>query len=295
MGRELRHHLVSRGFQRAWTADGKRLLLVDVEHRTAKLVGTRDAFCEPNLLTIVTEAGRNLRAEQAFGLVESDALPDVRRFVEAGDRDQEAEAGVRAIVALHWARSASLTRLMQKLLEEGMDDFVAELEGDERLAEFYLTEHGRRPEVADVRRELRISADALTAANEFFVERVIHHYNWAAERLSKLYSQRVTMKRPGLIDLVFADSPVIVKVGKQGSADRVIPLGQADTLWCPLSPEVAVAMSTEPIEDLVLTPYCAQLLNQDTLGYAERYLGAHPRTDLDRALQRQPGTYERLG
>ena len=294
MARERRHHLVSRGFQRAWTADGERLLLVDIEHRTVKLVGTRGAFCMANLLTIVTEAGRNSRAEQAFGRVESESLPNVRRFVEDGDRDEEAEAGVRAIVALQWARSASLIRLMRKILEESMNDFVAELEADERLTAAYLTEYGRRPEVADVRRELRISADALTAANEFFVERVVHHYNWAAEWLSKLYSQRVTMRRPGRIDLVFADSPVIVKAGTQGSATRVIPLRQADTLWCPLSPEVAVAMSTKPIEDVVLTPYGAQLLNQDTLGYAQRYIGAHPRTDIDRALQKPPGAYRRL-
>lgn len=291
MGVERRHHLVSRGFQRAWTADGKRLHLVDIEQRTAKLVGTRDAFWAKHLLTVLTQEGPTSTAEQSFGRVESAALPNVRRFVEHGDRDEMAEASVRALVALQWARSGSLTGMMRRILRESMDDFVEELEGDEGLGKLYLAHYGRTPDKDDVRRELQISGQAMTDANEFFVDRILHHYNVARAMFSALYSQRVTMTRPGRVDLVFADSPVIVMGGKVGTATQVIPLKQADTLWCPLSPEVAVSLSTEPIEDLVITPIGAQLLNQDTLRYAQRYLGAHPRTDLDLALQKQPGTY----
>ena len=291
MARERRHHLVSRGFQRAWTADGKRLLLVDIKERTGKLVGTRHAFCVPNVLTIQTQVGPNTDVEKAFGQVESLHMPHLRRFADQGDRDGEAEAAVRAILALHWARSESLLQLMQRILQQGFESFVEGLEGDKRLANAFDVDYQRAPEPGEIRGELRRSADALIWANAFFAWRVVDHYNRAGEHFSKLHSQRITMTRPARVDFVFADSPVVMKAGRRGTAREVVALMEADTLWCPLSPDVGVMLTTTPEDDYEIRPIPAQQLNQLSLGYAQRYLGAHPRTDLDRALQKQPGTY----
>jgi hypothetical protein len=46
-----RHHVISAGYQRAW-ADGGRILYVDKRAETGWLVGVKDAFVAPNLLTL---------------------------------------------------------------------------------------------------------------------------------------------------------------------------------------------------------------------------------------------------
>lgn len=50
-------------------------------------------------------------------------------------------------------------------------------------------------------------------------------------------------------------------------------------------------LTTAPEDDYEIKPRAAQYLNQLTLGFAQRYLGAHPRTDVDRSLQKEEGTY----
>ena len=270
-------------------------MLVDLQERTAKLVGTRDAFCVPNLLTIQTPGGPNVDVENAFGEVESSSIPHLRRFADRGDRDGKAEAAVRSILALHWARSQSLVQLMRRILDEGFEDFVERLESDKGLAKAFDMDYQRAPNPGEVRRELRRSADALIWANAFFAWRIADHYNRAGEHFSKLHSQRITIARPQRVNFVFADSPVVMKAGKRGTAREVVALMEADTLWCPLSPDVGVMLTTTPEDDYEIRPIPAQQLNQLSLGYAQRYLGAHPRTDLDRALQKQPGTYRILG
>ena len=72
------HHLVSRGYMKAWSVDGRRVLYIDKDQRQARLVGMKRIFVAPGLLTIRYEGITSAELEIAFGRVESHALPKVR-------------------------------------------------------------------------------------------------------------------------------------------------------------------------------------------------------------------------
>lgn len=292
--RSRRHHLVAQGYQRAWTAGTKRILLVSKASCSARFVGTADAFVVPNLLTFKTEDGPSDALEVEFGRVESEALPDVRRWVD-GIRDRKTELAVRRIVALHWARSDSITSLQRQIFEAVVGELVDASEDDGDYRRAFVESFDREPTAGELSALTEQHARAWQAQNGLFVERVQHNYNTALRHFVQLHSQRASLREGGRQEFVFADSPVVLTAGLaglHGTGDKPIPLMQTENMWCPLSPFVGVSFATEPKSDVVVTPVLAQHLNSQSWRYASRYLGARPGANLDRLLARPPGTFD---
>ena len=292
--RSRRHHLVARGFQRAWCDGGERILYVTKEDSSVRPVGTADAFLAGDLLTFATADGLSDAVETEFGSVESRTLPHVRRWV-TGDRDGDAELAVRAIVALHWARSYSITGLQRRIWEAVTARLLDKAEVDSEFRAAFKRDFKKEPGPQELRDLTRQVVEQWETHNGHFVDRVQENYNFALNHFSDLHSQRATLARPGRVEFLFADSPVVLTRGPggiQGTADTPIALKEAENMWCPLSPSVGVAFCTEPQPDLVATPEGAQQLNVQSWRYASRFLGARLGCNLDRSLAMPQGTFQ---
>ncbi len=92
-----RHHVVSEGYLRFF-ADGRRILLCEKFARTAKVVGTGDAFVSKHFNTIFADDHRLDQLEDKWQSLESDCLPRVRALL-SGERGDEQRWAVRVLGA----------------------------------------------------------------------------------------------------------------------------------------------------------------------------------------------------
>lgn len=291
-GSAKRHHLVSRGYQAAWSDDGRRIVLVTKATSEAKVVGLKSAFVARHLLTFRTAAGASDALEVEFGKVESRCIPQLQRFIQ-GARDEAAERAVRAITALHWARGLSTIETQRRIASETREEWVARVENDDGLRRAFVADRGRLPVPGEMEQLLEEQFDLWDRWNGFFVERVQVHYNTALSHLQTLGSQRFECARPSRAEFVFADSPVVVTDGLRGTARRPVGLYEATSIWFPLSPSVGVALTRVPHApaEVRLPPIGVQERNLLSWRFAAERLGARPGSDLDRAFGNRQGTF----
>ena len=94
------------------------------------------------------------------------------------------------------------------------------------------------------------------------------------------------------VEFVVADSPVVVSGGPGhmvGIALRPVALGDANQIWMPLSPRVAVCLTSTTVPDQILGATDVPIHNRRAWSYATRHLVARLGTDLDQAFGRHPG------
>lgn len=282
-GKIRRQHLVSRSYLDTWTVDRRRVLYIDKVDHTAKLVGTRDIFVVPGFLTFQTVDGASDALEVAFGRVESRMIPIAREFI-AGANEGEHHIAVKALIALHFARSYVLRQAHERIRQEVRDEMINSIEEDSELFDIFQAQHGRAPDVRELRDLVRDSAFRMEQQNLLFSEAVQRTYNRALEELQPLHLQRATVLKPHRGELLVADSPVVVNNGDQGTASNPVALNDADFLWFPLSPILGVSLTTNTQPDVVLDDKASQMLNLRVWHYASRYLVARPGSDVNRAL-----------
>jgi hypothetical protein len=295
MGRARRHHLISKGHLRAWSHPGKHVALITKAEPRAKSVGISDAFVVPRLLTFQTAGGPSDQLEVAFGRVESAALPHVRRFVD-GAGDGDARTAVKALSALHWARSQSIVEVYDRIYDEVFTELVDGSETDFDLHAAFAATYGRPPSPGELRGLVSELTQAWRRANNFFADRVQTHYRRALDHFGPQHVRRIEIVRPTKVEFVIADSPVVLVGGLgglHGTATRPCPLYEATSLWFPLAPHVGSTLTPRVESDQMIVPADAQTLNMLSWRYAKDRLAGRPRADLDMAFGFSPGRITR--
>ncbi|CAN5871679.1 hypothetical protein BH23ACT12_BH23ACT12_18310 [soil metagenome] len=123
----------------------------------------------------------------------------------------------------------------------------------------------------------------------FVIERMAHIYNLAIDKLKPLHVQAVNAVRPG-IDFILGDSPFVyytddeIRVGGQSG----LALGDAEHLFLPVSPRLAVMFSAKQEPDLFIDPCLVQRLNSLSWRAAFSQVICHPTTDFRESIAGRP-------
>ena len=272
-------HYVARGYQRGF-ADGERIILVDKQNRTRKEVGIRHAFVARSHSTFADSKGQ-LRDEvdEEWGRIENMSIRNMRRVIDTNaNLDYEATTAIKAIAALHFARSESIRDAALRFEPEFIDQYAQNAEIDERLQEMFLKEHGRIPVQGELRELALAGGEILVNSNRSQVGRMQHIYNRSLEIFEPFHVQLI---RPmeGQSGFSFCDSPLVNhcrKTGKTGPKDG-LAIGDSDLLLMPLDRYTCAALTATPESHVIVRPSLVEYINHLTWEAAARFVAHHPK------------------
>jgi len=283
-----RHHVVSEGYLRFFAA-GKHVTLCDKVPRegTPRLrsAGTKDVFVRSHFSSYTINGRRVNDAEDEWRRLENEALPTVRHWI-AGSEGPTARNQVKVLAALHFARSYGFRSFFDGIALDYRETATTELLADPELKKVWRHDFGRDPAPGEA--EVLIGArfdDMLSPASPFIIERMLHAYNAALEKLIPLHVQTV-VPSTNAIDFITGDSPFVYldaaqeRIGARGG----LALGDAEHAYMPLAPRLAVMFTTSEEEDKVALPMMVQQLNILVWRAAFSQVACHPSTDLGRSL-----------
>lgn len=272
-------HYVSRGYQRGFS-DGELIILVDKQNRTRKRVGTRHAFVARSHSTFADSEGQ-LRdeVEKEWGRVENMAIRDMRRVVDTNSNlDHDAAEAIKAIAALHFARSEAIRNAALRFEPEFINQYAQDVETDERLKEMFFKERGRMPLQGELRDLALAGGDNLVDSNRSQVDRMLHIYNRSLEIFQPYYVQLIRPMK-GQSGFSFCDSPLVNhcrKTKRTGPGDD-LALGDSDLLLMPLGRYVCAALTAEQEPHVTITPSLVEYINHLTWESAVRFVAHHPK------------------
>lgn len=279
-----RHHIVSKGFQRLFTDGGNRIRWIERASLNSKVIGISDAFVEDGFNTIRTPNGSYDDAEEAWARIESLVLPGARDLA-AGVENEHTLRSVKAVAAIHWARSYSLRDAFYRIANEYRPVAVAELERNETLRDAWTKTYGTDP--ALMRAYIVAHFDEMLAGNRFFMAEVADYYNKVTERFRPLHVQVIRVL-PRRIGFLLGDVPAVLadeKLLRIGTHNR-LALDDASHLFMPLGRWTGIMLTARDEGNAVASPEVVQRLNHLSWRGSMRYLASHPDENLRRALAR---------
>ncbi|MCQ3809093.1 MAG: DUF4238 domain-containing protein [Acidimicrobiia bacterium] len=277
MGRH--QHYVARGYQRGF-ADGERIILVDKLNRTRKEVGIRHAFVARSHSTFADSKGQ-LRDEvdEEWGRIENMSIRNMRRVTDTNaNLDVEATAAIKAIAALHFARSESIRDAALRFEPEFIDDYARQAESDEQLKQMFRKEYGRESREGELQELVLVRGEFMVDSNLSQVDRMLHIYNTSLEIFEPFYVQIIRPMK-GQSGFSFCDSPLVNhcrKTGKTGPRDG-LAIGDSDLLLIPLGRYICAALTAEQDPHVTISPSLVEYINHLTWESAVRFVAYHPK------------------
>lgn len=281
-----RHHVVSQGYQRFF-ADGERIQVrYKADGPTA--ISLVKNCCVVNQFSSFFDgvAWDHDQVEAKWHGVENHSLPLIRALVEQGTWTPDQAGAVMSIAALHWARSYGFMIVYERILGDTLPIAQAEFAADPALAEAFIRDHGRPPSQGEVEMLVKQLHDRLVSNKLFVLQRMIANYNLAANYLATLHIQRLT-NRSTQVGFITGDTPLVISRynGLQVGLASGLALNDADAIYLPLAPHLAVQFLLQPADPVALEPWQVQLINHQFIWRAaRRQVMAHPDQGLDRAL-----------
>lgn len=281
------HHVVSAGYLRFFADAKQRLRLIDKPTRSAipRLVGVRNAFVRTHFNSVVDGEGRKLdHLESEWAERESFALPRIRHL-DPTRVEVEDDAAVKILIALHYARSFAAREMHDRIADETLTTFVADMRELAELQRLFELEYGR----AAVEGELESLAEQQWAArrstNQMFVESIAKGFNTGLDLLKDASLELVVPAHPTL-RFGTGDSPVVVSnqellsVGPLGG----VPLADASVVYMPLRQDLAAAVTHGAPR--LLQANGVEIVRLNTLVWraAIRHVACHPEDDWRRVF-----------
>jgi hypothetical protein len=292
VARRKHHHIVSQGYQRFF-AEGRRVQLCDKAavpgRRRVRPAGTRDVFAERDFSSHrLDDGGLVDPLEDEWQALEDVALPVVRNWLR-GNEEPQVQQELVTLAAIHFARSFGFRQIYENVRRMQIEA-AAETGERARMIRLFRNQYGRLPrpgEIADLVREFH--EGYFGADGPARIEGMIEMHNRAIDTLAPL-SIRPLYRRPGSAgpQFILGDTPFVhyckgpldIRVGlREGLA-----VGNADTLFMPISPDVAVEFLSEAMDPGFVAPIDVQKLNSLTWRAAFSQVLAHPSADLPRCL-----------
>ena len=273
---------MSEGYQRLFAA-GKLIRLIDKERKTAKIVGTKDAFCRRNFSSYRRNGEWSPELEDEWAERENEYLPHLRRL-NAGARDEAARQALKPIAALHYVRSYAFEEIFGRIHEQIRTRRLSDFVENPQLASRFRSQMGREPEPGELEEMVETVFTEGKADRTFFVERMADGYNKTLDLLEPHHVQLIWPLKPKVDQFVFGDLP-LVHWSKAGvSALGGVALGDAERVFLPIGPSLACLFTVNPVADGGISRNQVHYLNGQTWRAASRHVGAHPSCDVKRAL-----------
>lgn len=279
-----RHHVISRGYQRLF-AYGERVAICSRTTFETKLVGTRDAFVRKHFSSYEALGDRVDALEDEWSRVESLILPDVRALVN-GQETIDLRDSAKVLAAIHWGRSYSFDRALRTIVEESRHSETARIASEPDVRQAFKREIGRLPHPGEIEAVVDGRFDEVFGpTGSFRIERMANAHNQALQKLMPL---QVQILRPATerIPFIFGDTPVVhFSKLKAGWRSR-LALGDADHIYLPLAPTLAVMFTTRLEDDQRLSPWLVQRMNDLVWRVSWKFIAGAPSTDFLRATAR---------
>lgn len=283
MGEKKRHHVVSRGLQRHFAA-GEQILLVDKVTRTAKSVGTADAFLEPRFNSVLTDAGWDQTLENEWARVEGLALPAARRLA-TGDEKPDDRHFVKVVVAIHIARSLTFRDWQHEIVQQVALDLGLKMEADETATHLFERSYNRPPEPGEIRALIDRAMDQAGKTQGLRAERMAHFYTKSLEYVENCTVQ--LLYTIGQMEWVIGDTPVVLANNDltRLHALKQLAVFEASVIYMPIGRRVAITFHGDecPPDQHVPVSGC-QRINGIMWRNCQRFLACHPAADPGRLL-----------
>ena len=295
MAEEHRHHIVSRGYQRFF-ADGELVLLCDKTRPArgpqVRPAGTSSVFVAEHFNSYREEGRWITHLERAWRTVENPCLPSLRSWVngnewiEGGGSGLPSRDAAKLLAAIHFARSSFFKQIYDRISKEGLEWAVQVLPTDPELLLRWQRVFKSAPNPGQVEDEIRKNFDPTFGPHgRYVLERMVHTYELAITKLEQLYVQALFTSQRG-IDFILGDSPLVyytedeLRVGGRSG----LALGDAQHIFLPIGPSLAVMFCTSHHGDVVLDPATVQKLNNLSWRAADAQVICHPSTNYREAI-----------
>lgn len=283
IGRARRQHTVTQAYLQAWADETSRVLYVDKTARSAKLLHPKAVFTKRGFVTFETASGLSDELEQEFARIESLVIPKVKEFVVGADEAQHHNS-VKALMALHFARSTSLKGVYERIGKETASKLAVDLSNDENFHQEFRRKFGRPASVGDINDVVWEQLELLRIPSCHFASRVHDTYNKALDWFKPMHVQRGAVATTARRSLIVADSPVMILKQELGTSAAPPALNDADFVWFPLGPEIGVSLTSTRQRPATLDHKLVVRMNQLVWDFADRYVVGDPRADLNRSL-----------
>lgn len=273
--------MISRGYQRLF-ADGERIAICSRTTFETKIVGTRDAFVRKHFSSQEVSGDMMDALEDEWSRRESLVLPDARALVD-GEEAPEFRDSAKVLAAIHWGRSYSFDRALRTIIEESRHSESARIATEPDVRYAFTRQFGWEPRPGEIEALIDERFDEVFGSKGAFrIERMANAYNRAMEKLIPLNVQVLRPATPR-IPFIFGDTPVLhfskLKVGWRSR----LALGDADHIYFPLAPGLAVMFTSKPEDDQRLPPWVIQRMNNLVWRGSWQFIAGAPTTDFQRA------------
>jgi hypothetical protein len=273
---------VSAGYQRHFAHAGLIRLWHKHDNTWTKPVGVRDCFVEKGFnsaFTPDTSAVEHL--EKEWERIENFAIPAIDAL-RSGDRSEGVVVALKALTAMHFARSYSHRDLSDIALNAQRDD-AADFEGRHLIVETFVSDFGRQPKAGEIEQRVRENIDTIEKSNLHFVDGMVRIHNRVMGILDPLHLQ-VAVPATRAVGFIIGDTPVVIQAGMRVGTRNGVGIGNCSHVYVPLSRWTAVSFVLQPHQDLMLIPAQVQQLNLLMRRSCITWLAAHPYEDIPRAL-----------
>ena len=282
-----KHHVVSAGYLRYFADDDGLVRLWKKSDATVTPpIPLRHAFFAKGFNTFLGPDGQPVdQVEHDWSDIEGRALPAIRA-AEQGDRSEWIGAAIKAIAAMHFARSFAYKEVSAQILQ-GQRDTANEFEARANVWDAFVLQFGRPPKAGEITRETQLRVDIMERSNIPFVSGMARIYMAALGLLEPLYLE-FARPRKRAFGFVTGDNPFVLAAGTHVGIREGVALGTAGMAYLPLSRWLAVNFTEHPLDEQILAPSQVQVLNHYMWRSCQRQLAFHPQEDFPRALAITP-------
>ena len=143
----VRHHLVSKGYQKNFADAKQRLSILDARNGDAveMLRPTKRNWVENDWNSFIDDSGIvNPHLELEFSRVEASAMRSIREVTIQGPTPRQ-KGAIISLFAMHLARSRSFVSFRDEIYDSALPGIVGKLTRDQRLIKGFEARLGRQP------------------------------------------------------------------------------------------------------------------------------------------------------
>lgn len=231
----VRHHLVSKGYQKNFADERQRVSVVDA--RRGKLIEpfrpTKRNWVEEHWNSFPGETGaQNPHLEKEFARIGATVMRSIREVSTAGVTLRQ-KAAIVNLFAIHLARSRSFVDFRESIYDVAVPESVDRLVEDAEIAASFNDHLGRSASPGELRAFVEARAIGPIRSKESLLETVGEYHNKFAEKLDG-YSVQVVNVAEGLPGFVLGDVPVVHATSVRPGLDSEIVSQSVMQIWSEL-------------------------------------------------------------